>query len=127
MCIIVCVCVCVCVCVTFFLFSSYSHLLLKQLTELERGGHIKHGGDVNTTPGGRNEGDASLRGNVTLFRLTTDAMVKVLCIYIMMCSVQHVYTVNDMCIYTHTMHALFNFWLRTPLTPLYSGHGDHTQ
>ena len=55
-------------CVTFFLFSSYSHLLLKQLTELERGGHIKHGGDVNTTPGGRNEGgviDASLRGVYT--------------------------------------------------------------
>ena len=67
---------------TFSLFSSYSHLLLKQLTELERGGHIKHGGDVNTTSGVRKEGgviDASLRGIHDVPCSTIPCHVLILC------------------------------------------------
>ena len=49
-----------------------SHLLLKQITELEgRSGEHKGGA-------GKGGGvDIKLREKVTLFRLTTDAMVKV--------------------------------------------------
>ena len=66
-----------------------SHQLLKQITELEGGGGGHKGGGAS---GGGKGGavDGKLREKLTLFRLTTDAMVKV-------CAWEynvHVYTVH---------------------------------
>ena len=60
-----------------FTFCLYSHSLLKQITDVEGGGGAHKGG--GTSGGGGKGGgvDAQLREKVTLFRLTTDAMVKV--------------------------------------------------
>ena len=57
-----------------------SHLLLKKITEMECGTYKVS----KATDGGGKGGevDTSSRENITLFRLTTDAIVKVHCVYL---------------------------------------------
>ena len=73
---------CTCLCESELVFDIVccSHQLLRKLTEAEGGGNKVGGASVG---GGKGGGvDTSFRETVTLFRLTTDAVVKVRTVYL---------------------------------------------